>query len=337
MTDIPSLPEAASALDTVPELATGIRLFVEEMAAAYAAHPPFASLSIAARRCVVEAVRAPWVKGGPSMATTRTIAPGGQADPPVPLRVHKPAADTGATRGALAYVHGGGWALFSLETHDRVMREYAARSGMTVIGIDYGLVPEVRFPVALEQIAGTLSWIEANRKALGLVDVPLFLGGDSAGANMSVAAALLARDRDEALPAGLVLNYGAFDPACDRPSFARFGSAAFMLTAPEMLAFWEGYVARPEALRDPLVGVLHADLHGLPPCLIAVAEYDVVHDENLAMAEALKAAGVDVTCKVYPGTMHSFLEAAAVAPIAIEAFDDTATWLTAQAARRGRG
>ena len=268
------------------------------------------------------------------MAATRTIMPGGQEGPPVPLRVHEPAPRADVAPGALAYVHGGGWALFSLDTHDRVMREYAARSGMTVIGIDYSLAPEARYPVALEQVAGTLAWIRANREPLGLVDAPLFLGGDSAGANMSVAAALLARDRGETPPAGLVLNYGAFDPACDRPSFARFGGAAFMLTAPEMLAFWEGYVPRPEALRDPLVGVLNADLRGLPPCLIAVAEYDVVHDENLAMAEALGAAGVDVTCKVYPGTMHSFLEAVAVAPIAVEAFGDAAAWLAAQAARR---
>lgn len=333
MSDIPTPLEAPSTSDAFPELAPGIRLFVEEMAAAYATHPPFVDLSITARRRVVEAVRAPWARGGPPMAATRTIVPGGREGPPVLLRVHEPAPGANATSGALAYVHGGGWALFSLDTHDRVMREYAARSGMKVIGIDYSLVPEARYPVALEQVASTLAWIRANREPLGLIDAPLFLGGDSAGANMSVAAALLARDRGEALPTGLVLNYGAFDPACDRPSFARFGGAAFMLTAPEMLAFWEGYVPRPEALRDTLVGVLHADLHGLPPCLVAVAEYDVVHDENLAMAEALEVAGVDVTCKVYPGTMHSFLEAVAVAPVAAEAFDDTAAWLTTHAAK----
>ncbi|MDT1823101.1 alpha/beta hydrolase, partial [Acinetobacter baumannii] len=71
---------------------------------------------------------------------------------PVRLRFYDPAPDT--TKPALVYMHGGGWALFSLDTHDRLMREYAARSGMTVIGVDYALAPEARYPIALNQVIG---------------------------------------------------------------------------------------------------------------------------------------------------------------------------------------
>src|SRR5437870_13621625 len=82
---------------------------------------------------------------------------------------------------ALIYLHGGGWTLFSLDTHDRVMREYAARAGMIVAGVDYALSPEAKYPVALEQVVAV---------ARDLAPRSIAIGGDSAGANLALAACL---------------------------------------------------------------------------------------------------------------------------------------------------
>ncbi|TLY49807.1 MAG: alpha/beta hydrolase, partial [Gammaproteobacteria bacterium] len=104
----------------------------------------------------------------------------------VRIRVYDPGIPgTAAPRPALIYMHGGGWMIFSLDTHDRVMREYAARSGLMVIGVDYALAPEARFPTALEQVTAVTRWLLAGHgAALGVDPARIVLGGDSAGGNL---------------------------------------------------------------------------------------------------------------------------------------------------------
>src|SRR5215470_14922262 len=112
-----------------------IRQFVERCSADYAKYGDFEQLPVPEARRVAEEVRAPWRSGGPAMHSVRELQvpfSGGQ----VRMRVYDPGAPTAGARGALIYMHGGGWMLFSLDTHDRVMREYAARSGLLVIGVD---------------------------------------------------------------------------------------------------------------------------------------------------------------------------------------------------------
>ena len=133
-----------------------IRAFVAEMKAGFSQYPPFSHLTFAGARAVAEAVRLPWRQGGPVMASTDERRIGTDAGE-VRVRIHRP--DRGRTAGiapALVYLHGGGWTLFSLDTHDRVMREYAQRAGVIVVGVDYALSPEAKFPKALEQTVGTM-------------------------------------------------------------------------------------------------------------------------------------------------------------------------------------
>ena len=137
-------PAAAGAADP---LEAGVRAFIDDVMANTARkRSGTARLSRQAARRVAEEVRAPWRVGGPQMASVRELAaPVG--DHELKVRIYDP---TGAKlNGALLYLHGGGWALFSLDTHDRLMREYAERSGLTVIGVDYSLAPEAKFPTAL--------------------------------------------------------------------------------------------------------------------------------------------------------------------------------------------
>lgn len=295
-----------------------IRRFVDAINAAYAEHGAPAGASMATRRQVAERVRKPWREDGPIMATSHEMDMGG-----VRLRLHRPVADEKLP--VMLYIHGGGWMLFSIDTHDRLMREYAARAGIAVLGIDYSLSPESKFPVALEECAAALDWIEAQADALNLDAGRALIGGDSAGANLSVATCLLQRQRGRPLPIAMLLNYGAFAPE-RTPSYARFGDD-YSLEADEMDAFWAAYVDGPEQLADPLVAPLRADLTDLPPAFLAIAECDILADCNDSFARKLEAAGVPTHAVTYRGATHSFLEAVSIAPLADRAFDEQSAWI----------
>lgn len=296
-----------------------IRRFVDAINASYADHAERATAGMTARREVAELVRKNWRSGGPEMAESRDLEMNG-----LRLRLHRPSV-TGDLP-VMLYIHGGGWTLFSVDTHDRLMREYAARAGIAVIGIDYSLSPEHKFPTALDEIAAALNWIEERAAEFGVDPGNMLVGGDSAGANLAVAACLLRRERGQARLAGMVLNYGAF-AAEPTESYRRFDGALFSLEAAEMDQFWENYVRRPEDLTDPLVAPLHADLRDLPPAFLAIAECDILADCNRAMAEKLTAAGVPAEAVTYAGATHSFLEAMSIAPLASKALDDQAAWI----------
>jgi len=310
----------------------GIRRFVDAVTAAYAQHPDFDSLALTARRALAEQVRAPWAVGGPAMARVDDIdVPTPQAGTNVRVRVLRPTLDRDLP--ALVYLHGGGWTMFSLDTHDRLMREYAARAGVVVIGVDYALAPERRFPVAIDQVADLIQWL-AQPGALPGVDARrLAIGGDSAGANLAVATALRLRDLGKAdLLRALVINYGAFDPVPSYHSYDAFGDGRYLLSSDEMKQFWNNYLRDARDASDPLAAPILADLANLPPAFFAITELDVLRDENLRMAERLRDAQVDVTQVVYPGTVHSFLEAVSIAAVSNTALDDTSTWLRTQLA-----
>lgn len=295
-----------------------IRRFVDAINAAYALHGAPAGASMATRRQIAERVREPWREGGPIMAESREMDMGD-----VRLRLHRPV--EGAKLPVMLYIHGGGWTLFSIDTHDRLMREYAARAGIAVLGIDYSLSPESKFPVALEECAAALDWITAHAHALNLDPDRVLIGGDSAGANLSVAACLLQRERGRPLPIAMLLNYGAFAPEFT-PSYARFG-ADYSLEADEMDAFWANYIDSSDQLADPLVAPLRADVTGLPPAFLAIAECDILADCNDAFADKLEKAGVATRAVTYRGATHSFLEAVSIAPLAGRALDEQAAWI----------
>ena len=310
-----------------------IRRFRQLLAAGYAAHPDLATVTKAEARRIAEAVRAPLAIGGPVMAHTQeALVPG---DVPVRVRIHRPRTD--APLPALVYLHGGGWTLFSIDTHDRLMREYAQRAGVAVVGVDYALAPEARYPVALHQVAAVVEWLRGGH-ASGIDGTRLALGGDSAGGNLALAAAMLLRGRTPAASLrALVLNYGAYGRSIESASHRRYSGPEYLLNSTEMLGFWCDYLGDDGAhdddpLAQPLLATLDR-LRELPPAWLAVAQCDVLHDDSIAMAERLRDAGVSTSCVVYPGTTHGFVEAMSLAAVSRRALDETAAWLHRQLAR----
>lgn len=297
-----------------------IRRFVDGLNDGYGRVPGLADLPLPARRAVAETVRAPWAAGGPAMASTEEVVVEGRT-----LRLHRPLPG-GEPLPAMLYLHGGGWTLFSLDTHDRLMREYAARSGAVVAGLDYSLSPEAKFPRALDEVAAAVNWLRREGSEHGVDPERLAIGGDSAGANLAVAASVRLRDEGSPPLAAMLLNYGAFDPEHAETDL-RYNGPEYMLTVEEMRTFWSNYTRNEQDLRDPLVAPLKADLHDLPPAFLAIAECDVLLSANQRMAERLQEAGVTVTARVYAGATHSFLEAVSISALADQALEEASAWL----------
>ena len=287
--------------------------------------PPITlTLPLDGARALTEALNVPLCAGGPAMAES--------ADRWLPVRgrrllcrLHRPVATGGLP--ALVYLHGGGFVWNSIDTHDRLMREYAAGAGCAVVGPDYALAPEAPFPQAVEESAAVVRWLATEGAAWGIDPARIVLGGDSAGANLAMGAALLLRETDPALRLrGLLLNYGVFDADFDTPSYREFAEGYF-LTREKMRFYWDCYVPRLADRLNPLTAPLRADLKGLPPVLLHIAELDVLASENLAMGDRLRAAGVPVEQDLFPGTAHGFLRSLNHVAAARRATAAASSWL----------
>lgn len=284
------------------------------------------STTIDVARHRAELVRARWRRGGPAMvAVEDSNIPTSRGAVHVRRLVPR---TTGALQPALIYLHGGGWTMFSLDTHDRIMRELAARANVVVVGVDYALSPEAKFPVALDQIGGVVRWLVDHGAERGIDPTRLAIGGDSSGANLAVGTTLLLRDAGvEDAIRGMLLMYGCFTPDPMLLAQNAYGVAGNVLTSQEMATFWDNYLTDPADARNPLAAPLLARLEGLPPTFQVIAQCDVLAEQNRAFASRLREAGVTVEAHEYAGATHSFLEAVSIAGVAVRALEDSAKWL----------
>jgi acetyl esterase len=281
-------------------------------------------------RLINDAIGLRLAQGGAAMAesTDRWLPVRGRR---LLCRFHRPAGAAGVLP-VLVYLHGGGWVWGSVDTHDRVMREYAAKAGCAVVGVDYALSPEATFPQALEECAAVIHWLAAHGAEWDLDPSRITVGGDSAGANLAMGAALLLRETDRALRlTGLLLHYGVFDADTDTPSYREFADGYF-LTREKMRFYWRCYAPREADRLNPLACPLRADLRGLPPVFLHAAELDVLASENHAMAVRLREAGVPVEFEVLQGAAHGCIRALGQVGVARWSVERAAEWL----ARSGR-
>lgn len=298
-----------------------IRQFVERTAKGYAGYPELSSISPPDARHIAELVRAQWVHGGPEMASSKELRVG-----PYSTRVRILRAQTDVSSPALVYLHGGGWTLLSIDTHDRLMREYAARAGVAVVAVDYSRSPEAKYPRALEETVSVIEWLRRDGGAHGIDPFRLAVGGDSAGANLSIASQLCMHARGQPLVLAMLLNYGVYSDE-PTPSWSRYDGPSYMLEVKEMLWFWSNYLRSDADRADPLVMPLLGNLRGLPATYMVIPECDVLADGNRAMAAMLGSAGVDTEARVYKGATHSFLEAISISDVANQAVSDASNWL----------
>lgn len=228
------------------------------------------------------------------------------------------------TLPVLLYFHGGGFVLNGVDTHERLMRLLARRSGVAVVGVSYSLAPELRFPCQLREALAAWNWLREHGHRFGLDAGAAAVGGDSAGANLALALTLSLRDGKQSLPRLGLLFYGMFSADLDSPSHQAFGGGGFGLTSARMDWFWAQYLSDPRQRRDPLAAPLLADLTGLPHQLVIGAGLDCLLDDSLNLARRLEQAGVPHTLSVYDGVPHSFMQMSAHLPPADRAVAEAA-------------
>jgi acetyl esterase len=217
---------------------------------------------------------------------------------PLPVRLYAPLEDRGRV---VTYLHGGGWVLGDLDTHDPVCRRVANSVGATVVAVGYRLAPEHPYPAALDDTMAALGWTADT-----FPDRPQVVAGDSAGAGLAAAAALRARDAGGPPLAAQLLVYPCIDPNLGMPSVQE-NAEGYFLTRAAMEWFYGHYVPGPALRKEQPVDLLHApDLAGLPPAVVATAEFDPLRDEGDAYAERLRSAGVPVRHLPGPGLIHGY-------------------------------
>lgn len=229
------------------------------------------------------------------------------------LRVYWPSDQASELQPAILFFHGGGHVLGSLDTHDLVARNLCADTGCLVVSVDYRLAPEHKFPAAAEDCFVAAKWLAGNTRQLGVDPARIAVAGDSAGANLAAVVALMAREAGGPDLCFQLLVYPVADYACDTPSYTEWAEGAGVLTARGMEWFRDHYLRGPDDRTDWRAAPLRArDFSNLPPALVITAECDVLHDEGVALAEALEAGGTQVEHRDYAGMMHGFYSFAPV-------------------------
>ncbi|MGA8048112.1 MAG: alpha/beta hydrolase [Dermatophilaceae bacterium] len=241
---------------------------------------------------------------------------------PVAVHLFEPMNRTRPT-GVLYWIHGGGYLFGTPEMSQPFAGRVATELGVLVAAVDYRLAPEHPFPVPLEDCYTGLRWLHDNAEQLGIDPERIVVGGDSAGGGLAATLTQLAHDRGEVPVRLQLLVYPMLDDrTCLRADHGDTGRLGWDPTSNRF--GWTSYLGRaPVAGLAPeyAVAARRENLTGLPPAWIGVGGIDLFHDEDVAYAERLRAAGVDVELHVVPGMPHGADVALPDAP-SMQAFTD---------------
>ena len=239
----------------------------------------------------------------------------------VPCRLYLP--DDAERPPLLVYAHGGGFMQGSLASWDAMLRELVRQSGVAALSVDYRLSPEHRFPVAFDELVAMIRLVAREGAGLGIDPTRLAVGGDSAGANLALAAALAARDAGERALGFMLLIYGCFSTDTESPSWQRFGQGAG-LSQTQMRWIWDTYLERPDQQTDWRAAPILADLTGLPMAHLIVGSLDPLLDDSHRLAARLEEAEVRCDLTVYDGLNHGFIRYGRLISAARRAVEDCA-------------
>lgn len=219
----------------------------------------------------------------------------------------------------LIYFHGGGFVAGSLESHDGLCRLFTAEGGFRVIAVDYRLAPEHIYPAALDDAWAATQWIEQNATALGVDAGRIAVGGDSAGGMLAAIVCQMAKEKGGLKIAQQLLMFPNTQMGAETSSLHEFAVGYFLER--KAIEYFNGLYAPAGVDRNsPRVSPLRAkDFAGLPPAYVMLGGYDPLHDEGLAYAEKLQAAGAKVTIADYPDMVHCFIYLQTVLPQAHDA------------------
>lgn len=233
----------------------------------------------------------------------------------IPVRIVRPSGAAGFLP-VIFYIHGGGWVMGDANTHERLIRELAAKTGAAVIFPVYTPSPEAQYPQLVEELYGALEYVVKNAAELRVDLKNLVVAGDSVGGNMAAVMTLMAKEKK--LPVKIkfqLLFYPVTDDDFDNESYLRFQNGPW-LSREAMKWFWNAYAPDKADRKKIYVCPLKAteeELKNLPEALVITDENDVLRDEGEAYARKLANAGVKVTAVRFNGTIHDFVMLNAIA------------------------
>ena len=225
----------------------------------------------------------------------------------IPVRVYHPfSAQTHSALPALVYLHGGGWTIGDLDTHDVLCRSLCLQANVVVVSVDYRMGPEHKFPAAFDDCVAAFEWTVANAGHLGIDAKRIAIGGDSAGGNLTAAACLQLRSHP-VQPAFQLLIYPATIMWQDTPSYHANGQG-YLLTKDSIAYYTDNYLRDRNDAKDWRASPQWAESHaGLPPAFVLTAGYDPLRDEGLMYADALSKAGVSTQYVCFERQIHGFI------------------------------
>jgi len=265
-----------------------------------------------------------WNEDPPPVSEVREIAVPG-AGGMMRARLYRTAG--GNRSPVVLYVHGGGWTVGDVDTHDRCLRLLALDTGVAVLGIDYRLAPEHPFPAAIEDTLAALAWLARDGSGEGLDGSRVALAGDSAGANIALGAMIACADRGLPPPVTAALFYGCFAPIFDTGSHRRFGAGDYVLSTARMRWYWRNYLGELPETTTGAAAPLQARLDGLPRLFLNAAGLDPLLDDTTLIAARLAHAGTACEVDIVPGVLHGFLQHSREEPAARAAMRRAARFL----------
>lgn len=228
----------------------------------------------------------------------------------------------------ILYIHGGGWVFGSFYTHEKLVRELAARTDSLVVFPEYSRSPEAKYPVALEQCYYVLSHLReiVGKRCPNICAISPIVAGDSVGGNIAIAMVIMSNERRGPRIQKLLLYYPVTGACFDTPSYRKFAEN-YYLYRDGMIWFWWQYApclkTRNQITASPLRASLKC-LSRFPKTMIINGQADVLRSEGEAFGERLRCAGVDVTALRIQGTIHDF--------VMLNALDQTSACRIAMAA-----
>lgn len=263
-----------------------------------------------------------WNEGGPTMAETwdaRVATPHGD----VSVRSYRPVAQE--ILPVIFYIHGGGWVLGNLDTHDRVCRMLADRTGANVIAIDYTLAPEAKYPQAVEECVAVIQSVRADASDWGIDASDYSIAGDSGGAHLSLASYLYLRDelKEGKNCRSLLLFYGYYGLR-DSASMRLLGGSWDGLSEADFQWYKSLFLAREEDAYAPYFDLLSNDLSEMPACHVVGLELDPLVDDSRTLINMLRAQNQRVEYNEIPGVIHGFIHHTRMVDAAVDMLESAA-------------
>ena len=225
-----------------------------------------------------------------------------------------------AVKPVIVYFHGGGWVIANSEVYEYSTLALAEETGAVVVSVNYRLAPEFKFPTAHEDAYRAYEWVKNNAALLGGDPNKVATAGESAGGNMAVTTAMLARDRGIGVPVHILSVFPVANNDLFTESYLKYQNAK-PLSKPAVQWFVDRYFNSPADGDNPLISLIDAgtNLSGLPPTTIIGAEIDPLQTEGMQLRDKLISQGVQVTYQLFPGVTHEFFGMYAILPEAQQA------------------